>query len=255
LKAQEAVQKGVESASEMAVQKCFRYNLLAAMVQDGDGIVPLCSRRSVFRKQVAAEALKEIDRLPKVSGGGVQAGAAFAGAQKFVLSKRPKRPTPLRTKYVSTEHLLLARPGARTKNDADAEIWLGWASHEAILKALASVRGTQRVYGSESRSQIPGSVAVFARSDGIGAQGEAGPGDWARRGDSAPGAGAVAANEENPVLIGEPGVGKTGESSKAWRSASSRAMCRKSCGISAWYRSTWEACWRGRSFAASSKTA
>ncbi len=208
LKAQEAVQKGVETASENGSPEVFPVHLLAAMVQDGDGIVPpVLEKIGISAEQVAAEALQEIDRLPKVSGGGVQQAQLSQAAQKL-FEQAFKEADAFKDEYVSTEHLLLA--ATRTKNDAAQKILAGLgASHEAILKALASVRGTQRVTDPNPEAKFQ-ALERYSRDLT----------ELARKGKLDP---VIGRDEEirrvvqvlsrrtknNPVLIGEPGVGKT----------------------------------------------
>src|SRR5882757_1157319 len=177
LKAQEAVQKGVESASENGSPEVFPVHLLAAMVQDADGIVPpVLEKIGISAEQVAAEARKEAD--------------AF------------------KDEYVSTENLLLA--ATRIKNDAAQKILAGLgATHEAILKALATVRGTQRVTDPNPEAKFQ-ALERYSRDLT----------ELARKGKLDP---VIGRDQEirrvvqvlsrrtknNPVLIGEPGVGKT----------------------------------------------
>jgi ATP-dependent Clp protease ATP-binding subunit ClpB len=208
LKAQEAVQKGVESASENGSPEVFPVHLLAAMVQDADGIVPpVLEKIGISAEQVAAEARKEIARLPKVSGGGVQQAQLSQAAQKL-FEQAFHEADAFKDEYVSTEHLLLA--ATRTKNDAAQKILAGLgASHEAILKALASVRGTQRVTDPNPEAKFQ-ALERYSRDLT----------ELARKGKLDP---VIGRDEEirrlvqvlsrrtknNPVLIGEPGVGKT----------------------------------------------
>src|SRR5260221_6582859 len=208
LKAQEAVQKGVESASENGSPEVFPVHLLAAMVQDADGIVPpVLEKIGIGAEQVAAEVRKEIDRLPKVSGGGVQQAQLSQAAQKL-FEQAFKEADSFKDEYVSTEHLLLA--ATQIKRDPAQQILAGLgATHEAILKALASVRGTQRVTDPNPEAKFQ---ALERYSRDLTEQ--------ARRGKLDP---VIGRDEEirrvvqvlsrrtknNPVLIGEPGVGKT----------------------------------------------
>jgi len=102
------VQKG-GSASENGIQSVSGTPAGSHGAGRGrDRFSPCAPRRSVFpAEQVAAEALKEIDRLPKVSGGGVQQAQLSQAAQKL-FDKAFKEATPLRTNTFRTEHLLLA---------------------------------------------------------------------------------------------------------------------------------------------------
>ena len=113
----------------------------------------------------------------------------------------------LKDEYVSTEHLLLGV--AEVGGEGQAAARAAGAGREAILQALQSVRGGQRVTSPEPGGQIPGAREVRPRPD-----------DEARAGKLDP---VIGRDEEirrviqvlsrrtknNPVLIGEPGVGKT----------------------------------------------
>jgi len=119
-------------------------HLLAALLEDGEGIVvPVLERIGADGQAILAETRRQIERLPKVSGGGATQ-ASLSAAVGRVLDQAFKEADNFKDEYVSTEHLLLAI--AQAKGDA-AQTLLGQqgTTYDAILKALTSVRGTQRV--------------------------------------------------------------------------------------------------------------
>jgi ATP-dependent Clp protease ATP-binding subunit ClpB len=206
LKAQEAVQSAQEIAAKHDNQQIEPIHLLAALVAQRDGVVPpLLSRLGVRPESLAGEIEERIGWLPKVTGVAQQqlsqtSNKALEGA--FVEAEQFK------DEYVSSEHILLAISTIR--KDAAAELLAKHgASREAILQALTSVRGSHRV-----TSQNP--EATFRALEQYGRDLI----ELARRGKLDP---VIGRDEEirrvmqilarrtknNPVLIGEPGVGKT----------------------------------------------
>src|SRR6201985_3699128 len=114
-----------------------------ALVEDKEGIiVPLLQKIGVPTEQLVSSARQAIDKLPKVSGAASEPG--LSSSLQKVLNEASKEAQEFKDEYVSTEHLLLAL--AQNKKDPSQLLLpsLG-ATREAILKALTSVRGNQRV--------------------------------------------------------------------------------------------------------------
>ncbi|HKD91282.1 MAG TPA: Clp protease N-terminal domain-containing protein, partial [Terriglobales bacterium] len=143
VKAQEAVQAASQLAGEHGNPELLPVHLLAALAEDREGVVaPVLSKIGADPQTVASEARAQIERLPKVSGGSAEPRLS-ASAQKL-LEQAFKEAENFKDEYVSTEHLLLAT--SQQKGDAAQRILASHgATHDAILKALASVRGSQRV--------------------------------------------------------------------------------------------------------------
>src|SRR2546426_37465 len=142
IKAQEALQATQDVAGRFGNQQLEPVHLLLALVEQPEGIVPaILTRLGVAPAAVAREAEGLIESLPKV-GGAVD--HYLSPGLKEVLDRASKETDQFKDEYVSTEHLLLAL----TKKPADSTgrllAHLG-VTHEAILKALVAVRGTQRV--------------------------------------------------------------------------------------------------------------
>ncbi|HLI35282.1 MAG TPA: ATP-dependent chaperone ClpB [Terriglobia bacterium] len=206
VKAQEALQATQEIASRHGNQQLEPLHLLLALVQQQEGIVPaILARLGVSPTAVIAETEKAIGALPKVGGA---ADVYISPALKQVLDEASQETEQFKDEYVSTEHLLLAL--TRKTTDAAGRILarLG-VNHDAILKALVAVRGTQRVTDQDPESKFQ-ALERFARDLT----------ELARRGKLDP---VIGRDDEirrvirvlsrrtknNPVLIGEPGVGKT----------------------------------------------
>jgi ATP-dependent Clp protease ATP-binding subunit ClpB len=207
LKSQEAVQTAVSLANENGQPEVLPMHLLMALVEDKDGIiVPLLQKIGVPTEQLFASARHAIAGLPKVSGAASEPG--LSSTMQKVLNEASKEAQDFKDEYVSTEHLLLAL--AQIKKDP-AQVLLNsvGATREAILQALTSVRGNQRVTDQNPEGKYQ-ALDRYAKDLT----------ELARRGKLDP---VIGRDEEirrviqvlsrrtknNPVLIGEPGVGKT----------------------------------------------
>src|SRR5881628_2403263 len=207
VKAQEAVQRANELASEHGNPELLPVHILAALVEDKEGIVPpVLEKIGIGPQAVLNDLYQELERLPKVSGGAAQ--AALSQAANQMLERAFKEADNFKDEYVSTEHLLLAI--TQLKRDAAQEILARYgATHDAILKALTSVRGSQRITDQNPEGKYQ-ALERYAKDLT----------ELARRGKLDP---VIGRDEEvrrvvqvlsrrtknNPVLIGEPGVGKT----------------------------------------------
>ncbi len=206
VKAQEALQHANDVAAHHENQQIEPVHLLEALVSQTDGVVPpllarLGIRNEAFSRKLSARSA----RLPKVQGFAQQ----HMGKQlNNVLERAFDEAERFKDEYVSTEHLFLALAGEE-RDPAGQLLKRQGASHETILHALTGVRGTQRVT-SQNPEATYASLEKYARDLT----------DLARRGKLDP---VIGRDEEirrvmqilarrtknNPVLIGEPGVGKT----------------------------------------------
>jgi ATP-dependent Clp protease ATP-binding subunit ClpB len=206
VKAQEALQQAQEVAARHENQQVEPVHLLAAMVGQADGVVsPLLARLGIRSEALSQEIEREISRLPKVSGFGQQ---HIGRPLNDVLERAFKEADNFKDQYVSTEHMFLAI-AAQDRDPAGQLLKKHGASHEAILQALTSVRGNQRVT-SQNPEATYASLEKYARDLT----------ELARKSKLDP---VIGRDEEirrvmqilarrtknNPVLIGEPGVGKT----------------------------------------------
>src|SRR6476620_10559302 len=134
VKSQEAVQGAVQNASENGNPEVLPLHLMAALLEDREGVViPVLDKIGVPVQQLLSGVNAAIDKLPKVQGGG-QPG--LANATQKVLEQAFKEADNFKDEYVSTEHLLLAL--SRAKGDAVATALASFgATHEAILKAIS----------------------------------------------------------------------------------------------------------------------
>src|SRR5512140_2075122 len=207
VKAQEAVQAAGDVAAQHGNPELLPVHLLSALMADRQGVVwPVLTKLGANAQAIASAAEQEIARLPKVSGSAHQ--AALSPAANKVIEGAFKQAEGFKDEYVSTEHLLLALASAKG-DAAQAILAASGATHDAILKALTAVRGSQRVTDQNPEAKYQ-ALERYARDLT----------ELARRGKLDP---VIGRDDEirrvvqvlsrrtknNPVLIGEPGVGKT----------------------------------------------
>src|SRR5258708_38882925 len=107
VKAQEAIQRANDLASEHGNPELLPMHLLAALLEDKEGIVsPVLERTGVGPQAVLTDLYREIEKLPKVSGEATQ--ATLSNAANKLLEQAFKEAANFKDEYVSTEHLLLA---------------------------------------------------------------------------------------------------------------------------------------------------
>src|ERR1700688_2056415 len=206
VKAQKALQQANDVAARHENQQIEPVHLLRALVAQTDGVVPpLLARLGIRSEAMTQEIEREIARLPKVQGFAQQ---HLGKPLNNVLERAFDETERFKDEYVSTEHLFLALAGEE-RDPAGQLLKRQGATHEAILQALTSVRGNQRVT-SQNPEATYASLEKYARDLT----------DLARRGKLDP---VIGRDEEirrvmqilarrtknNPVLTGEPGVGKT----------------------------------------------
>ena len=131
VKAQEAVQRASSLASEHGNPELMPVHLLAALVEDKEGIVPpVLEKIGIGPQAVLSDLYREIEKLPKVSGDATQ--AALSSAANKLLEQAFKEAANFKDEYVSTEHLLLAI--THLKQDAAQQILV---RHGATSRAPA----------------------------------------------------------------------------------------------------------------------
>ena len=206
VKAQEALQAAQELAAGSGQQQIEPLHLLSALVAQGDGVVPpLLEKLGASPTGLAHEIHKQVERLPKVSDLSQQ---SLGRASNEVLETAFEEAGRLKDEYVSTEHILLAI-AASERDPAGQLLARHGASHDRILQAMTAIRGSHRV-ASQNPEATYRAIEQYARDLT----------EVARRGKLDP---VIGRDEEirrvmqilarrtknNPVLIGEPGVGKT----------------------------------------------
>ena len=206
-KAQEAVVAAPQLASEMHHAQVEPEHLLVTLSEQHGGVVP-----SVFRKlnvdpaQVAAAMRDHLGKQPKAHGGAEQ---GLSPRLRVVLDAAQADAKSMQDEYVSTEHLLLGLLGEPGRSAAHDQLKARGISRDRVLEALATVRGSQRVTDQNPEGKYE-ALEKYGRDLT----------ELARKGKLDP---VIGRDEEvrsviqvlsrrtknNPVLIGEPGVGKT----------------------------------------------
>lgn len=204
-KSLEVVEKAKEKALEYDNQELTQMHLLAGLLEIDDSLIAKIFEKMGVNVTSAVNAVEDkLARLPKVSGGNMYAGNNFSKA----LIQAEKEAKQMGDTYVSVEHLFL---GMVDKADSDIkELLKGWgASRNAFLKELAEIRGNHKVDSDDPESSYEAmekfgyDLVERARQQKL---------------DPVIGRDAEIRNvirilsrktKNNPVLIGEPGVGKT----------------------------------------------
>ena len=208
IKSQELIQDAQPLATRQGHQQIEPEHLLAAMLKETDGIAGAMLRKlGVSPGEVNREVTGALKKLPSVSGGGM--GDVYLSARsKAVLEAAFAEATKMKDEYVSIEHIFLAI--AEEKNgQAAAILSRSGVARDSILKVLLDIRGNQRITDPNPEEKYQ-ALEKFCRDMT----------DLARLGKVDP---VIGRDEEmrrivqvlsrrtknNPVLIGEPGVGKT----------------------------------------------
>ncbi len=205
-KMQEALQAAQDVASESNQQEVTNEHFLLALLDQSEGITrPLLEKMGVAAESLKAELRAEIQKLPRVSGANVD--LRLGPALRSVLDGGEKEMAKLKDEFVSAEHYLLSLTSAHAPA-ARALKELG-VTRDKLMQALQQVRGSQRVtdqnpegkyqtlekYGQDltQRARQGKIDPVIGRDNEIRRIMQV----LSRR------------TKNNPVLIGEPGVGKT----------------------------------------------
>ncbi|MEA2691827.1 MAG: ATP-dependent Clp protease ATP-binding subunit ClpB [Acidobacteriota bacterium] len=209
-KSQEALQAAQTKGLRYGHQQVDGEHLLLALLEQPEGLAPrLLNRMEISPETLKAEVERDLSRRPRVSGPGAEAGKIYVTERlQQVFLKAEDEAKRLKDEYVSVEHLMLAllddpqSPAGRILAQAGV-------TRDAFLSALTAVRGNQRV-----TSAMPEVAYEALEKYGVDLVGQA------RRNKLDPVIGRDAEirrvvrilsrkTKNNPVLIGEPGVGKT----------------------------------------------
>src|SRR5258708_32917704 len=207
VKAQEAVSEAQNLARGAGNPEVTPEHLLLALLrQDGVIVTPILNKLGLQTGQIEAEVAAEVAKYSKV--GGASAEPMTASSLRKVFDAAFEAATQFNDEYVSTEHFLLAI--AKTKDTTAAKILSRHgAVPDALLKALQSVRGTQRVTDQNPEDKDQALERYSRDLTALARRGQRDPvigrDEEIRRGIHA----LSRRTKNNPVLIGEPGVGKT----------------------------------------------
>ena len=208
IKSQEAVQNAQEIASSYGNQFIESEHLLAALMQDSSGtVVPILQRVGANANYIKIKLSEMMERLPKVSGAGL-GNQSISQTLGRILENAYQQAGHLKDEYISTEHLLLAIVESKESNAGKLLRDQGVTTDD-IYKVLKEIRGSQRVTDQHPEDKYQ-ALQKFGRDlNNLAQKGKLDP--------------VIGRDEEirrvlqvlsrrtknNPVLIGEPGVGKT----------------------------------------------
>jgi len=205
-----AIQGAQDAAREYGQQQIEQQHLLLALVSDGEGFIPqLLTAMGMTVPSFEAALKAEVDKLPKVSGGGREADKIYVAQDvDRALKSAEQAAQSMKDEYISVEHIFLGL--LDSANRALKELFRTYnISREQVMQALASVRGNQRVT-SDNPEETYDALKKYG-TDLV---------DRARQNKLDPVIGRddeirnvirilSRKSKNNPVLIGEPGVGKT----------------------------------------------
>ncbi|MBN1105697.1 MAG: ATP-dependent chaperone ClpB [Deltaproteobacteria bacterium] len=208
LKAQEVIQGAQQFADRLGHQQIEPEHLVRVILTQKEGVIPpLLGKIGVNQGQLVRDVEALLEKLPRVSGAG--AGQVYISPRaKGVLDRSFEEATQMKDEYVSLEHILLAVLEDK-EGELNPVLARAGINRDAILRALVDIRGGQRItdHNPEDKYQA---LDRFGRDlTAIAAKGDLDP--------------VIGRDEEirrivqvlsrrtknNPVLIGEPGVGKT----------------------------------------------
>jgi ATP-dependent Clp protease ATP-binding subunit ClpB len=204
-KSQEAVRAAIDMASRRGNPEVLPEHVLVAALTQEDGIGPPLVQKAGASPEALAHAFEErVESLPRVTGG---AEPTLSSRGLKLLQRAEDEAKALKDDFISVEHLLLA--AAKQDRDAQAIFDRHGLGYDKLLRALAEVRGSQRVTDQNPEGKFQ-ALDKYTRDLT----------ELARRGKIDP---VIGRDEEirrvmqvlsrrtknNPVLIGDPGVGKT----------------------------------------------
>jgi ATP-dependent Clp protease ATP-binding subunit ClpB len=204
-KSQEALRAALDLASRRGNPEIIPEHLLVSILNQDGGIgAPLVERAGANPQKLAADLGARLEGLPRVSGG---AEPSFGRRLTPLLNQAEDEAKRLKDEYVSVEHFLLA--AAKHDKDVQANFDRNGLSYDKLVRALAEIRGSQRVTDQDPEGKFQ-ALEKYTRDLTAAA----------KRGKVDP---VIGRDEEirrvmqvlsrrtknNPVLIGEPGVGKT----------------------------------------------
>ena len=210
-KSQSALAAAQDIAAARSHQQVDVEHLMLALLQDAEGLIPRMLRRMEVDPKVLEKLVSdEVARMPRVSGSGAEPGKVYVTPRlNRLLVAAEERAKALKDEYVSVEHLFLAMLDEGTNTNLGRILNRLGITEDRFLKALTEVRGSQRVQSADPEATYE-ALAKYGR-DLVAA---------AREGKLDP---VIGRDEEvrrvirilsrktknNPVLIGDPGVGKT----------------------------------------------
>ncbi len=209
IKSQEALGAAQRAAEDAGQQEITPEHLLFALISvEGGIVVPIIERIGANVSLIKSQLAEAISRLPSVTGSGATTESYVSPGLKQILDGSEKEARGLGDEFISSEHLLSAI-SADKKSEAGKILLSNGVTREEVLKAMAAIRGSQKVTDqmAEDRYQA---IGKYTRDlVGLARSGKLDPvigrDDEIRRVVQV----LSRRTKNNPVLIGEAGVGKT----------------------------------------------
>ena len=208
LKAQEIIQASQQLAEKYGHQQIEPEHLVRAILDQTEGVIPpLLGKIGADKGQLIQSFEGALEKIPKVSGTGL--GQAYISPRsKSVLDKAFSEAEQMKDEFVSLEHILLAVTGEK-EGEASRLLAMAGVTRDTILQALVDIRGGQRITDQNPEDKFQALERFTIDLTAIASKGDLDP--------------VVGRDSEirriiqvlsrrtknNPVLIGEPGVGKT----------------------------------------------
>ncbi len=209
IKAQEAVQEAQELAESKRQQQILAVHILEVLLTQEQGIVvPLLKKLGINTDAILDKTMAAVNKLPQVSGSGAPGQAYVSAELRDTFNLAWEEASKLKDEYVSTEHLLLALAGQRNVS-AGRILNEAGVTRESIYTALKEIRGSQRVTDQNPEEKYQALERYSKDLVELARKGKLDPvigrDDEIRRVIQV----LSRRTKNNPVLIGEPGVGKT----------------------------------------------
>jgi ATP-dependent Clp protease ATP-binding subunit ClpB len=208
LKTQEVIQTSQQLAERFNHQQIEPEHLVRAILEQTEGVISsLLGKIGVDQRQLMESFDAALEKIPRVSGSGV--GQAYISPRsKAVLDKAFAEAEQMKDEFVSLEHILLAVTGEK-EGEAARLLGVAGITRDMILKALVGIRGGQRITDQNPEDKYQALERFSQDLTAIASKGDLDPvigrDDEIRRIVQV----LSRRTKNNPVLIGEPGVGKT----------------------------------------------
>ncbi|MDY6844164.1 MAG: Clp protease N-terminal domain-containing protein, partial [Thermodesulfobacteriota bacterium] len=209
LKAQEAIQNAQSVAARYNHQEINKEHLLLSLLEQSDGLVPqILAQAGIAPEELKGKVQSHLANLPKVTGSGAERAYLTQGVVRL-LDTAEREAARMKDEYVSVEHILLAIVDEGTASPGGKIFAHAGITRDKLMQALVSIRGSQRVT-SPTPEDTYQPLEKFGRElTQLAVQGKLDPvigrDDEIRRVIQI----LSRRTKNNPVLIGDPGVGKT----------------------------------------------
>ena len=207
IKAQQALQDSQQIAREYNHQELNSLHILTALLEQKDGLAePILKKLEIYPDKILSECKDKLDKVAKVYG---QAADVYISSElQKIFDNSEKEASNLNDSYVSTEHILLSM--IKDKNSEAGRIFSNYGvNHDNFLQVLRSIRGNRNVTDQDPESKYQALEKFGINLNSAARKGKLDPvigrDDEVRRLMQV----LSRRTKNNPVLIGEPGVGKT----------------------------------------------